>query len=182
MDIHRANTLVFAPHGPELVPGQATFAMIKPDGFRRGLFPCIIEMAGQAGLRHFASRVLTMTEDDVVFLYGHVKERYPEVWPRLLEFSLSGPVEAIVFQGDDAVATWRSLMGCTKSCDAGAGTIRALWGDKEVTHANVVHGSDSNERAIEEIRHFMVNPLAGQKWNPEIPWAQWQLQRLVNAQ
>lgn len=184
MQIHREDTLVIAHDSLEPAKGQITFAMLKPDGFRHNLSRPIMDMAYQVGLRHYMSRVIRMTEADVLFLYGHVKERYPEVWPKLLQFSLSGPVELIVLHRPegDAVATWRSLMGCTKSCDAQAGTIRALWGDKQVTHANVVHGSDSDERAIEEIRHFMIDPLRDQKWNPEAPQNWVRIQNLVDTQ
>lgn len=143
-------------------PGSYTFAMLKPDGVCKGLLSEILGMAARcdAVLVPVLIQEHTLTEADVAFLYGHVKREHPEVYPTLEDFSRSGPSYLIVFRlaclGDyyNAVTAWRGLMGATRSANAEAGTIRNLWGSREVTCRNVVHGSDSHARAYEEISYF----------------------------
>ena len=144
-------------------PGSFTFAMVKPDGFKQGLLGEILKMAFDldAQLTPILVQVHTLSEADVEFLYGHVKQEHPEVYPTLKDFSMSGPSDLIVFRRDDlnplginAVTAWRDLMGATRSGAAAPGTIRHRWGSREITCKNIVHGSDSEARANEEITYF----------------------------
>ena len=70
----------------------------------------------------------------------------------LITYMTSGPVQVQVLEGNDAVTTYRKIMGATNPEDAEVGTIRKLYA--ESIEANSVHGSDSNENAIIEISFF----------------------------
>jgi nucleoside-diphosphate kinase len=70
----------------------------------------------------------------------------------LVKFMTSGPVVVQVLEGDDAIATYRNVMGATNPAEAEAGTIRAAFA--ESIDANTVHGSDAPETAAEEIAQF----------------------------
>jgi nucleoside-diphosphate kinase len=70
----------------------------------------------------------------------------------LVEFIISGPIIAAIFEGEDAVAEVRSVMGATDPADAAPGTIRADLA-QDIGH-NLIHGSDSEETAEKEIKLF----------------------------
>jgi nucleoside-diphosphate kinase len=142
-----------------LEPGEYTFGMLKPDGYRRGLLGPILKTAwnSYAQLRPLIIQEVNLTVADVEFLYGHILHSRPEVYPALCQFSMSGPCYLMVLRGNllqDAVPSWRRVMGATNSKEAETGTIRNLWGNPTVIRENVVHGSDSEVRAFEEIDYF----------------------------
>lgn len=75
-------------------------------------------------------------------------------YPTLEEYMLSGPVIAMIVEGENAVQKVRILMGTINSKDTLPGTIRGDFGDKTCCTYNVIHGSDSVENAIIEINRF----------------------------
>jgi len=127
-----------------------TFSIIKPDATRRNLTGAVTKMLEEAGLRVVASKRIHMTRDQAEGFYAVHRER--PFFGELVDFMISEPVVVQVLEGEDAVTRNRDVMGATNPAEAAEGTIRK-------THAlsigeNSVHGSDSDENAAIEIRHF----------------------------
>lgn len=129
---------------------EHTFIMVKPDGVQRGLVGEIISRFERKGLSLEKIRKLVIDEDLARRHYAEHVER--PFFPELLEFITSGPVVAMEWSGDSAVAVSRSMMGATDPKQAGPGTVRGDLG-LAVTH-NLVHGSDSVESAERELGIF----------------------------
>jgi nucleoside-diphosphate kinase len=124
--------------------------MVKPDGVARGLVGEVISRFEDKGLRLEKIRGLTISEERARTHYAeHVDKPF---FPELLEFITSGPVVAMEWSGDGAIAVGRVLMGATDPKDALPGTIRGDLG-LAVTE-NVVHGSDGPESAARELELF----------------------------
>mgnify|MGYP001946065954 CR=1 FL=1 len=129
---------------------QSTFIMVKPDGVRRGLIGEIISRFERKGLTLDKIRVLTIDEDLARRHYAeHVEKPF---FPELLAFITSGPVVAMQWAGENAVAVARKIMGATNPQEAEPGTIRGDYG--LVVTENLVHGSDSPESAARELALF----------------------------
>lgn len=129
---------------------QRTLIFVKPDGVRRGLVGEIVARFERKGLRIVAMKMLSFTPELARRHYEeHVNKPF---YPSLEKFVLSGPVVAMVLEADDVVEMTRAMMGKTKHTEAAPGTIR---GDFAFTTTqNLVHGSDSPERAAIEIANF----------------------------
>ena len=129
---------------------QSTFVMVKPDGVRRGLIGEVISRFERKGLRLDAMRMLEIDEDLAGRHYAeHVGKPF---YGDLVAFITSGPVVAMKWTGDDAVAVVRAMMGATDPKASSPGTIRGDFG--LVITENIVHGSDSPESAERELRLF----------------------------
>lgn len=132
------------------MPVEKTFIMVKPDGVARGHVGEVITRFERKGLRLEKIRGLTIPEDMARAHYAeHVDKPF---FPELLEFITSGPVVAMEWSGEDAIAVCRSIMGATNPRDAAPGTIRGDLG-LEVTE-NLVHGSDGPDSAKRELALF----------------------------
>jgi nucleoside-diphosphate kinase len=129
---------------------ESTFVMIKPDGVARGLVGEIISRLERKGLTPEKIRRLTISEDLARRLYAEHAEK--PFFPDLLGFITSGPVVAMEWSGDGAIAVCRDLMGATDPTKAAPGTIRGDYG-LAVTE-NLVHGSDGPESAARELDIF----------------------------
>ncbi len=129
---------------------ERTFLMIKPDGVQRNLVGEIIGRFEKKGFQLVGLKLIQISPELAAKHYGeHVGKPF---YGELLEFITSGPVVAMVWQGLNAVAVARTMMGKTNPADAAPGTIR---GDLAVFMGNnVVHGSDSPESAEREIKLF----------------------------
>ena len=129
---------------------ENTLVLLKPDAVQRGLSGQIITRLERRGLKLVAIKMLRMDEDLAHRHYAaHVGKDF---FPGLVEFITSGPIVAMVWQGDDAVEMVRNAMGATAPKSAAPGTIR---GDLAVAVGrNLVHGSDSVESAAAEIDLF----------------------------
>ncbi len=129
---------------------ERTLIFVKPDGVRRGLVGEIINRFERKGLKLVGLKMLTVTPDQARKHYEeHVEKPF---YPELEEFILSGPIAAMVLEGDDVVTMTRAMIGKTKHTEAAPGTIR---GDLAFsTTENLIHGSDSPERAQVEIANF----------------------------
>lgn len=124
--------------------------MVKPDGVARGLVGEVISRFERKGLKLEKIRGLTITEDLARTHYAeHVEKPF---FPELLEFITSGPVVAMEWSGENAIAVCRSLMGATNPVDAAPGTIRGDLG--LVVTENIVHGSDGPDSASRELGIF----------------------------
>jgi len=121
--------------------------MIKPDGVERGLVGEVIKRFETRGLRLVGLKMLTPTRAMAEKHYEVHKER--PFFGELVDFVTSGPVVAMAWEGDNAIALCRKMMGATKPEDALPGTIR---GDYTISLAkNIVHGSDGPESAEAEL-------------------------------
>lgn len=129
---------------------EHTFVMVKPDGVERGLVGEVISRLERKGLKLERISGLTITEELARTHYAeHVEKPF---FPELLEFITSGPVVAMEWSGDGAIAVCRSLMGATDPKQAAPGTIRGDLG--LVVTENIVHGSDGSESAARELEIF----------------------------
>ncbi|TRO91478.1 nucleoside-diphosphate kinase [Glycocaulis profundi] len=131
---------------------QRTFSIIKPDATKRNLTGKINALIEDAGLRIIAQKRIHMTRAQAETFYGVHRER--PFFGELVDFMVSGPVVVQVLEGDDAIATYRKVMGATNPKDAEDGTIRKVFA--ESIEANSVHGSDAPETAEVEIAYFFA--------------------------
>lgn len=129
---------------------EQTLSMIKPDGVARGLIGEVIGRFEKAGLKIRAMKLLHLSKARAVQFYEVHKER--PFYDSLTTFMSSGPIVAMILEGDNAIQVNRDLMGATDYRKAAAGTIRADFA-KEI-EANIVHGSDSPENAQIEMAFF----------------------------
>lgn len=129
---------------------QRTFVMVKPDGVERRLVGEVITRLERKGLTLVDLRMLTIDEDLARRHYAeHVEKPF---FADLAAFITRGPVVAMVWEGEDAVAVVRTLMGPTDPAKAPPGTIRGDFG--LVVTENIVHGSDSAGSADRETTLF----------------------------
>ncbi|SEW19523.1 nucleoside diphosphate kinase [Aliiroseovarius sediminilitoris] len=129
---------------------QRTFSIIKPDATKRNLTGAINAKIEAAGLRIIAQKRIHMTQKQAETFYGVHKER--PFFGELVEFMISEPVVVQVLEGEDAIKTYRTVMGATNPADADEGTIRKEFAQS--VGENSVHGSDAPETAAEEIAYF----------------------------
>ncbi|XOK63896.1 nucleoside-diphosphate kinase [Paenibacillus elgii] len=129
---------------------EKTFLMVKPDGVQRGLIGEIVRRFEQKGLQLVAAKLVQVSREQAERHYAeHVGKPF---FDNLINFITSGPVFAMVWQGDQVIALSRTMIGKTNSLEALPGTIR---GDYAVhTNLNLIHGSDSPESAEREIANF----------------------------
>lgn len=145
---------------------ERTFVMVKPDGVGRALVGEVISRLERKGLRLAGMKFLQVDGDTAARHYAVHREK--PFYEGLITFITSGPVVAMVWEGEGAIETTRRLMGATNPHDADPGTIR---GDLAVTiDANVVHGSDSAESAATEIAlYFRPEEIVSVR-RPEESW------------
>src|SRR5512146_2540303 len=132
------------------MPIQQTLSLIKPDGVQRGLIGEVIGRFEKSGLKIRAMKMLHLSKTQAQQFYAVHKER--PFFESLTSFMSSGPIVALILEGDNAIQKNRDLMGATDYRKAEPGTIRADFA-KEI-EANIVHGSDSPENAASEIAFF----------------------------
>ncbi len=133
---------------------EKTLILIKPDGVRRGLVGEVISRVEEKG---YSITALRMLHADRALLEKHYAEHNGKpFYEPLLEFMTSGPIVAMIAEGNRVIEGFRSLAGATDPTVAAPGTIRGDLardqGSKVVQ--NIVHGSDSPESAAREIAIF----------------------------
>ena len=123
-----------------------TLIMIKPDGVKRGLVGAILSRFEQRGFRLMQLKMKTFTDQEAKDFYRpHIDKPF---FRELTNFVTSGPVVAAVLEGNSAIEVTRTMIGTTKSPEAGPGTIR---GDYALGITdNVIHASDSVESFVAE--------------------------------
>ena len=127
-----------------------TLILVKPDAFARGLSGEIIARFERKGLKIVALKHMTVTEDLAKQHYAEHAER--PFFGELVEFITSGPIVAMVLEGQDAVKAARQVIGATNPLEAAPGSIR---GDYALEIGqNMVHGADSPESATRETAIF----------------------------
>jgi nucleoside-diphosphate kinase len=126
---------------------QRTLVLLKPDAVRRGLVGQILGRFEAKGLSLVELELRTITGEQADAHYAEHLDR--DFYPPLRTFITSGPLVAVVVEGEEAVPVVRTLIGPTDGRQAPAGTIR---GDYSLSNReNLVHASDSPESADREI-------------------------------
>jgi len=137
---------------------ERTLSIIKPDATARNQTGAVNALIEKAGLRIIAQKRVRWTQAQAEKFYEVHKAR--PFYGDLVRFMTSGPIVVQVLQGEDAVKTYRDVMGATDPAKAAAGTIR-----KELAESierNSVHGSDSVENAAIEIAlNFKPDEIVG---------------------
>ena len=129
---------------------ERTYVMLKPDALQRGLAGEIIRRIEAKGYRLVQAKTMVLDEPILREHYAHIADK--PFFPETVEYMTSGPVLAMIWEGENAIAGIRQLMGATKFEQAQAGTIR---GDlASSTTYNLIHGSDGPETAEIEIKRF----------------------------
>jgi nucleoside-diphosphate kinase len=131
---------------------ELTLGMIKPDAVEKGHSWHILADISSSGLKPVAVRLTRMTKEMAKVFYIVHKER--PFYNGLTDFMSSGPIVAMVLEGEDAIKRYRDLMGATDVRKAAPGTLRAKFG--ESIERNAVHGSDALETARREISFFFT--------------------------
>jgi nucleoside-diphosphate kinase len=129
---------------------ERTFVMVKPDGVKRGLIGEIISRFEDRGLKLVAGKFMQIDRDLAEEHYGEHEGK--PFFEGLVDFITSGPVFAMVWEGQDAVRQVRHMMGETDPAESPAGTIRGDLGldlGRNVVHASDHEDPGSNEREIE---------------------------------
>jgi nucleoside-diphosphate kinase len=130
---------------------ERTLILVKPDGVRRGLSGEILRRVEAKGYRIAALEL--RTADEALLAQHYAEHEGKPFYAPLVEFMSSGPVLALVAEGQRVIEGFRSLAGATDPTAAAPGTIRGDlgrdWG--LAVQQNLVHGSDSPESAAREI-------------------------------
>ena len=136
---------------------ERTLILVKPDGVRRLLVGEIISRIEKKGYQIVQLRMLTA---DRTILEAHYAEHKGKpFYEPLLEFMQSGPIVALIAEGQRVIEGFRSLAGATDPTIAAPGTIRGDLARDQGTKVvqNLVHGSDSTDSAEREIKIFFPN-------------------------
>jgi nucleoside-diphosphate kinase len=129
---------------------ERTFIMVKPDGVQRNLIGEIVARFEKKGFQLVGAKLMQVSRELAEQHYAEHKER--PFFGELVDFITSGPVFAMVWEGENVIATARQMMGKTNPQEAAPGTIRGDYG--LTVGKNVIHGSDSPESAEREIKLF----------------------------
>ena len=129
---------------------ERTLVLLKPDAVQRALVGEIVSRLERKGLRFAAMKLMRVSEELAHTHYGEHEGK--PFFEGLVSFITSGPVLAMIVEGENAVALVRSLMGATNPAEASPGTVR---GDLGIAIGmNLIHGSDSLESAARETALF----------------------------
>lgn len=127
-----------------------TFTMIKPDAMKNGHAGAILDKIIREGFRVVSLKMTKLSIEKAGEFYAVHKER--PFYGELVEFMSSGPIIAAILEKENAVASFRKLIGATNPAQADEGTIRKLFATS--VGENAVHGSDSDENALIEGNFF----------------------------
>ena len=129
---------------------QRTLILVKPDGVQRGIIGEVISRIERKGLKLVALELRTIETEIAHAHYAEHAEK--PFFGQLVDFITSGPLVALVAEGDRAIEAFRALAGATDPVKATPGTVRGDFA-LEISQ-NIVHGSDSPESAEREIKIF----------------------------
>lgn len=131
---------------------ERTCILLKPDALKRRLAGRIISRIEDKGYIIADARMLQLDEAVLREHYSHLADQ--PFFPDIVKYMVSGPVLAMIVEGEKAVEGTRKIIGATRFEDAAAGTIRGDYAFS--TRQNLIHGSDSAESAEIEIRRFFA--------------------------
>jgi nucleoside-diphosphate kinase len=129
---------------------ERTFSIIKPDAVAAKQTGAILQMILDAGLSVKAMKMIRLTRGQAEGFYAVHSAR--PFFKDLVEYMISGPVVVSCLEGENAIATYRDLMGATDPAKAAGGTIRKNFGKS--IEANACHGSDGPDTARTEVAYF----------------------------
>ena len=129
---------------------ERTFVMLKPDAVSRALMGEIISRFEKKGLKMVAAKFMRISEEMASRHYAEHLDK--DFYPKLLNFITSGPVLAMVWEGENSISVVRTLVGKTDPAEASPGTIRGDYG--MIKTMNLIHASDSSDSAEREISIF----------------------------
>ena len=132
---------------------KQTFTMIKPDAMKNGHAGAIIDRIIKEGFRIVAMKLTHLSAEKAGEFYAIHKER--PFYGELVQFMSSGPIIAAILEKENAVTSFRDLIGATNPAQASEGTIRKLFATS--VGENAVHGSDSDANATIEGNFFFSN-------------------------
>ena len=148
---------------------ERTFLMLKPDAVQRGLVGEVISRFEKKGFKLVAIKMLQV---DRALAEEHYKEhRGKPFFEPTVQYIMSSPVVAMVWEGKNIVALAREMMGATNPANASPGSIRGSYG-MDISR-NVIHGSDSVASAEREIalyftpQEILAYAKAGEEWLSE---------------
>jgi nucleoside-diphosphate kinase len=145
---------------------ERTFLMVKPDGVQRSLIGEIVNRFEKKGFKLIGAKLVQISPKQAETHYAEHQGK--PFFNELVSFITSGPVFAMVWQGDQVISLSRTMMGKTNSLDASPGTIR---GDYAVHMSrNLIHGSDSPESAVREINLFFRSEELLDYDKPALQW------------
>ncbi len=130
--------------------GSITFTMIKPDAVRNNFIGAILKQINENGFRIKAIKMTHFTRERAEAFYGVHAGKF--FFDGLVEFMCSGPIVAAILEKENAIDSFRELIGNTNPEKADEGTIRKLFAESFT--ANAIHGSDSDENALLEGSFF----------------------------
>lgn len=140
---------------------ERTFVAIKPDGVKRGIIGRIIRKIEDKGFKIVALKMMQVSDELAAKHYAeHVDKPF---YKALIKFITSGPIVAMILQGENAVASVRKFMGSTNPDNAEVGSIRGDFA--QVMRFNAIHGSDSKESAEREINLFFNENEICDNWD-----------------
>ena len=126
---------------------ERTYIMVKPDGVARRLSGEIIRRFENRGLRLVGLKMVVPTRETAEAHFAVHSDK--PFFGELVDFVTSGPVVAMVWEGNDAIALCRQMIGATKPINATPGTIRGDYTCDMMS--NLIHGSDAPETAAQEM-------------------------------
>jgi nucleoside-diphosphate kinase len=130
--------------------------MLKPDAIENGHMGKILDLIIQNGFAIKAMKYTKLSTAQASDFYAVHKER--PFYGELVDYMTSGPIVAAILEKEDAVASFRHLIGATDPAEAAEGTIRHAYAESK--GRNAVHGSDSDENAaIESAFHFSLEEI-----------------------
>ncbi|MBS1731087.1 MAG: nucleoside-diphosphate kinase [Bacteroidetes bacterium] len=127
-----------------------TFTMIKPDATSKGYTGAILDRMIKDGFSIISMKWTKLSKEQAGKFYEVHKER--PFYGELVDFMSSGPIVAAILEKENAVASFRELIGATDPAKAAEGTIRKDFASS--MGENAVHGSDSDENAAIESNFF----------------------------
>jgi len=130
-----------------------TFAIIKPDAVKNGHTGNIYDRIQKFNFKIIGAKLLRMSQEEAEGFYVIHKEK--PFFHDLIKFMTSGPCMVLALEKENAVESWRKLIGSTNPQEAEEGTIRKDFASN--VQENAVHGSDSNENAQKEIAFFFLD-------------------------
>lgn len=139
---------------------ERTFIAIKPDGVKRNLIGKIITRFEEKGYKLIGLKLLLPTTEMAEKHYEEHKGK--PFYPRLISYITSGPIVAMVIEGNNVIAEARRMMGSTKPEEAEAGTIRFEYAIAQ--EYNIIHGSDSVASAEREISIYFKEEELCSNW------------------
>jgi len=143
---------------------ERTFVAIKPDGVQRGLIGEIIQRFEKKGFKIVGLKLMQL--DKATAKKHYAEHEGKSFFESLVNFITSGPILAMVIEGDNAVPVVRKMLGKTNPQEAEPGTIRSDYA--QTKERNIIHGSDSTESAKREIAIFFKDSELILNWNHNI--------------